>query len=171
MSKVILDACCGPKMFWFDKHNQNVEFVDIREMDTQVIWTSRDGKEERRCSVEPTTIADFTKLPFPDNSFYHVVFDPPHLTRLGETSWLAKKYGILPADPAEWQPLIKSGFDECMRVLKPYGTLIFKWSEIDIKVSAILNLIGETPMYGHRSGKQSTTHWLAFMKLPKDGID
>lgn len=168
MSKAILDACCGSKMFWFDKNNPNVEFVDIREMDTQVIWTSHDGKEERSCSVKPTTVADFTNLPFPDNSFYHVVFDPPHLTRLGETSWLAKKYGILPSDPEECKPLIKDGFDECMRVLKPYGTLIFKWSEIDIKLSDILKTIDETPLYGHRSGKLSKTHWLAFMKLPKE---
>lgn len=170
MSKVILDACCGSKMFWFDKNNPNVEFVDVREMDTQVIWTSRDGKEERSCSVKPTTVADFTKLPFSDNSFYHVVFDPPHLTRLGETSWLAKKYGMLPSDPAEWKPLIKDGFDECMRVLKPYGTLIFKWSEIDIKLSDILETINEIPMYGHRSGKQNKTHWLAFMKLPSENM-
>jgi hypothetical protein len=32
VSKPILDACCGSKMFWFDKQNPNVEFCDIREV-------------------------------------------------------------------------------------------------------------------------------------------
>lgn len=32
MSK-ILDVCCGSKMFWFDKNNKNVVFMDIRELD------------------------------------------------------------------------------------------------------------------------------------------
>ena len=31
MSKLILGACCGSRMFWFDKANPNVEFVDCRE--------------------------------------------------------------------------------------------------------------------------------------------
>lgn len=165
--KLILDACCGSRMFWLDKENPDVEFVDIREMDTEAIWKSGDGTATRYCTIHPTTVADFTNLPFADNGFYHIIFDPPHLTSLGETSWLAKKYGRLSRDPAEWQPLIKGGFDECTRVLKPYGTLIFKWAEVDIKTSEILRLIGKTPLYGHRSGKHLTTHWMAFMKMPE----
>jgi len=31
-------------------------------------------------------------MPFADESFYMVVFDPPHLVRAGENQWLAKKY-------------------------------------------------------------------------------
>lgn len=30
--KKILDACCGSRMFWFDKENADVEFMDIREL-------------------------------------------------------------------------------------------------------------------------------------------
>ncbi len=30
MNKPILDACCGSRMFWFDKNNPNVEFCDNR---------------------------------------------------------------------------------------------------------------------------------------------
>ena len=53
-----------------------------------------------------------------------------------------------------------------MRVLKPNGTLIFKWSEQEIPVSKILDAIGGgiKPMYGHKSGKLQKTHWMAFMK-------
>lgn len=148
-------------MFWFDKENPNVEFVDIREFDDERIWKSGNGKAKRYCSVHPTTIADFTNLPFPDNTFYHVVFDPPHLLKVGERSWMAKKYGKLYDD---WESMISKGFSECMRVLKPNGTLVFKWSEVDIPVNKILLVIGQIPLYGHKSGKQSHTHWMCFMK-------
>ncbi len=30
--KQILDACCGSRMFWFDKKNPHVEFCDNREV-------------------------------------------------------------------------------------------------------------------------------------------
>lgn len=124
--KLILDACCGSRMFWFDKHNPLVLFVDKRSE----TLTAKDKDRIRTIDVKPDVIADFTNLPFEDNSFYMVVFDPPYLKTLGETSWMAKKYGKLPKD---WKSLIHDGFAECMRVLKPNGTLIFKWNESEIK--------------------------------------
>lgn len=161
MSKRILDACCGSRMFWFDKKNPDVEFVDCREFEDAQIWKSGDGKAVRYCSVKPDTVADFTNLPFEDETFYLVVFDPPHLVHVGENSWLAKKYGRLTGD---WQEMLRKGFSECMRVLKPNGTLVFKWSETDIFVREILSIIGHTPLFGHKSGKQAKTHWMCFMK-------
>lgn len=154
-------------MFWYDKDNPHTVFVDKREMDRTVIWTSRDGKQTREFEVKPDIVADFQHLPFADNSFYHVVFDPPHLTHAGETSWLAKKYGRL---SGEWQEMLRNGFNECMRVLKPYGTLVFKWNEENISLSSILALCKYSPLYGHRSGKGGKTHWIVFMKLPENGI-
>lgn len=132
--KLILDACCGSRMFWFDKHNPLALFVDKRSE----IVTAKDRDKIRTIEVKPDIIADFTNLPFEDSSFYMVVFDPPHLKTLGKTSWMAKKYGRLPDN---WQEMIKSGFDECMRVLKPYGTLVFKWNESEIKAAEVLSVI------------------------------
>lgn len=163
--KRILDACCGSKMFWFDKENPDVEFVDIREVDNEKIWESKDGAQKRFITVKPTTIADFTNLPFPDESFYHVVFDPPHLVKIGERSWMSKKCGKL---PEEWEAMLRDGFSECFRVLKPNGTLIFKWSERDIPLNKILGLTEHKPLYGHKSGKQNYTHWVAFIKDGKE---
>ena len=34
----------------------------------------------------------------------------------------------------------------------------------DIKVSEILKLTPEKPIFGHISGKRSNTHWICFMK-------
>jgi ubiquinone/menaquinone biosynthesis C-methylase UbiE len=106
-------------------------------------------------------ICDVTALPFPDESFWHVVFDPPHIVRAGENSWIGKKYGILPKDRREF---IGKGFAECRRVLKPGGTLVFKWCEVDIPVGDIIKAIGRSPLYGQRESKRRQTHRLCFFK-------
>ena len=83
MDKKILDPCCGSRMFWFDKENPNVIFADNRELEE----TLCDG---RRLIIKPDVITDFRNMPYPDNSFKLVVFDPPHLLRAGDNSWLRK---------------------------------------------------------------------------------
>ena len=102
------------------------------------------------------------RVAIPDNSFPLVVFDPPHLTGAKETAWLVKKYGKLDDN---WPQMLHNGFRECMRVLKPDGVLIFKWSEYDIPAAEVWKAIGQKPLFGHHSGKQSRTFWGCFMKL------
>lgn len=154
-NKKILDVCCGSRMFWFDKNNPNVYFCDNRVFENILC----DG---RKLEIKPDIVCDFTNLPMVDNTYYLVVFDPPHLIKIGDNSWLAQKYGKLPQD--KWQEIISKGFTECMRVLRPNGVLIFKWNETDITVNQILNVIKKQPLFGHKSGKLSKTHWLCFMK-------
>lgn len=149
--KRILDACCGSKMFWFDKENEDVLYMDNRRLST----TLCDG---RALNINPDIIADFRNMPFEDNSFYLVVFDPPHLIKVGENSWLAKKYGKLDEN---WRDDLAKGFKECMRVLKPNGTLIFKWNEEQIPLKEVLKCFDKKPLFGN---KRSKTHWLVFMK-------
>lgn len=157
-NKTILDACCGSRMFWFDKKNPNVLFADIRRETT----TLCDG---RKLEVNPDIICDFKKMPFPDNFFQMVVFDPPHLKDLGKDSWMAKKYGVL---FPTWENDLKEGFQECMRVLKPNGTLIFKWNEHQIKLNQVLKIFNQTPLFGHVTGKHGRTIWVSFMKINSD---
>lgn len=156
--KPILDACCGGRMFYFNKQNPNVLFQDIREVET----TLCDG---RKFEVKPDIQADFTNMPYPDNSFRMVVFDPPHLKYSGSkkepNGWQMLKYGAL--SPG-WEDVIAKGFSECFRVLMPGGFLILKWNETDIRVSEILKLTPEKPIFGHISGKRANTHWICFMK-------
>lgn len=159
--KRVLDATCGSRMIWFDKNNNDAIYLDNRVVNDEIIWTSKDGKQSRRLTVNPDVIADFTDMPFESDSFYLVVFDPPHLVRAGEDSWLNKKYGRLEGD---WPSMIRDGFNECMRVLKPNGVLIFKWAEVDIKIKEIISIIGKDPLFGNRSGKHMSTHWMVFMK-------
>lgn len=149
--KRILDACCGSRMFWFDKENPDVVFADNRELET----TLCDG---RKLIIKPDETIDFCQMPYSDNSFKMVVFDPPHLIHAGQTSWLAKKYGVLPTN---WREYIRQGVNECMRVLEPNGVLIFKWNEQQIKTSEILAAIDHKPLFGDKRAK---THWMCFMK-------
>jgi SAM-dependent methyltransferase len=158
-NKKILDACCGGRMMWFDKHHPDAVYVDNRRVNKELIY-SKDGV--RYLNVEPDIMMDFIRLDFPDETFYHVVFDPPHLMHGGKNSYIIKKYGIL---PGTWQEYIHSGFAECWRVLKPNGTLVFKWNECQIPTNEVIRAIDHLPLYGHKSGKASRTHWLCFMKI------
>lgn len=159
--KPVLDACCGSRMFWFDRNDSRAVFVDKRSeehwlADASSKWGGRTLK------IDPKIQADFTKLPFSDASFAVVIFDPPHLVRIGKSSWMARKYGKLDEN---WREALRLGFAECFRVLKPEGTLIFKWNEHDVPVSEILALTPERPLVGQRCGKSAKTHWIVFMKL------
>jgi hypothetical protein len=51
-----------------------------------------------------------------------------------------------------------------MRVLKPNGTLIFKWNENQIKVNRVIEAIKQQPLFGHPSGKNGQTIWMTFLK-------
>ena len=164
--KPILDPCCSGRMFWYDKQNPHVEFCDKRVVPKMMVGK---GRNARAFECNPDTVADFKRLPFDDETFHLVVFDPPHLLRAGkENSYMAQKYGILPQD---WETEIHAGFHECMRVLKPFGTLIFKWNEVQITVTQIKKAIGADPLFGHISGKKSNTHWMCFMKLPEEATE
>ena len=169
--KNILDPCCGSRMFYFDKNDPRVLFCDNRTVDTKLC----DG---RHFEVRPDVKCDFTDLPFEDNSFRLVVFDPPHLLRNTGNSKYAMQYGSLSEKAVpngyqmvkygalyvDWQDMLKKGFAECFRVLETNGILIFKWSDVDIPVKKVLELTPEKPLFGNRSGKRSNTHWICFMK-------
>lgn len=153
--KPILDACCGPKMFHFDKNNPLVTFMDIRKGDYSV--------NSKKVLVNPDIVADFRDMPFENESFYLVIYDPPHLLWAGRRGRLKAAYGDLNNDT--WKDDIRKGFEECWRVLKPGGTLVFKWSEVQIKKSEVEPLYPAPPVFGNRRSK---THWVVFFKEVKD---
>lgn len=155
-TKIILDACCGSRMFWFDKENPLGLFADIQDEE----HTLCDG---RSLKVHLDIVSDFTNMPFSDESFKLVVFDPPHLLKVGEGSWLAKKYGKLPNN---WPRIIKKGVDECFRVLEDYGIFKDKWNEDQVTVKEVLKSIERQPLFGHTTGRHGKTMWMCFMKLP-----
>lgn len=156
--KIVLDVCCGPRGMWFDKHDNRALYLDKRSethIDTYPCGTKTN-------IINPDIIGDFTDIKQPDNSFYLVVFDPPHIKRPIENGGqMKKKYGALNGD---WREMLRKGFKECFRVLKPNGVLIFKWNEVEFPVKDILKLTDQKPLFGHKSGLKMQTHWIAFIK-------
>ncbi|MEQ6971121.1 class I SAM-dependent methyltransferase [Pectobacterium polaris] len=151
----ILDMCCGSRMFWHDKSDPRAVFIDNRAEQ----HTLCDG---RKLVISPDIIADFRQLPFADDAFSVVVFDPPHLKRAGPEGWMRKKYGAL--NSLTWRDDLRAGFSEAFRVLRPNGVLIFKWNETQIPTRQILALTDERPIITQRTGKGDKTHWIIFVK-------
>lgn len=112
--KSVLDACCGSRMMWFDKNSPNAIFADTRHETLTVTDRSHRADGIRTLRIEPDHLMDFRSMPFADNTFKLVAFDPPHIERAGPRSWLAAKYGKLSDD---WRADLRAGFAECFRVL------------------------------------------------------
>ena len=155
--KYILDVCCGPRMMWFDKHHKNTIYLDQR-IEHKGFLPDRLNRE-----VVPDIVADFRCLPFKDNSFKLVVMDPPHIHSSGPMFRMTMTFGKLEKDT--WGADIRKGVEECFRVLEPFGILIFKWNETQIKREAVLNAIGKQPLFGHPVLSKVPTHWFCFMKI------
>jgi len=158
----VLDVCCGSRAFWFNKQDDRALFVDKR---AGVYPRVHSDAPRAPVVVAPDYQGSFTDLPFPDDTFDHVIFDPPHIVNSSASGNVAKYYGVM---GAAWREELRQGFAECFRVLRPGGTLIFKWCELTVKVREILALTPERPLYGHKTGKLSKTHWVAFLKPNHD---
>ena len=135
-------------MFYHDKESDAVMFSDIRELHTKLC----DGRE---LHIQPDKIIDVTNMEnIADEAFSYIIFDPPHLVKVGESSWLAQKYGQL---PVLWEEWMTKAFAECFRVLKPGGMLLFKWSDEDIPHKNVLRCaLPYLPLAGDKQGK---TRW------------
>ncbi len=75
----ILDACCGAKMFWYEKKLPFVTFQDIRA-------GIKEYSGGRKIRIEPNHVGNVTSMDFADETFDLVIFDPPHMIRAGKTS-------------------------------------------------------------------------------------
>lgn len=138
--KQILDPMCGSRMFYFDKSNKSVLFGDIRY---ETHWT----RQYKKLEIHPDKLMDARQLEFPDNSFYLVILDPPHLINCGTTSDMAKSYGVL---EKEWHADMRKIFNEAWRVLKPNGTLIFKWADKDVPLAELLYVLERELVFGDK---------------------
>lgn len=97
-----------------------------------VFWKAWQPQHFFSSDLDPTKAgsvgeaADFTNLPWEDDSFDAVVFDPPYKLN-GTPSGTDERYGV--HLPTRWQDrmrLCRDGITECLRVLKPRGFLLVK---------------------------------------------
>ena len=156
----VLDPGCGSRMMYTDRSHPSVVFGDNRQ-EIAVLPDKSSSGGMRLLMVNPDVLMDFRLMPYRDNTFSLVVFDPPHVNNSGTRSWLTIKYGKLGVD---WRDDLRAGFSECFRVLHPSGTLIFKWNETKIKTSEVLALTPNVPLFWQRSGQKLRTHWIVFLK-------
>jgi hypothetical protein len=65
-------------MMWFDRADPRALFIDKRQEVHPMNTTARSAGRNPAV-IAPDVVASFTAMPFPDESFYVVVFDPPHI--------------------------------------------------------------------------------------------
>ena len=151
--RMILDMTCGGRHMWFDKDHDGTIYADIRLEPSGAI------EQQPEWNVTPDIVCDWGALPFNDNSFDLVVFDPPHAHVLN-SSIIGMKYGSLFGD---WKPTLRLGLLEAWRVTSTAGTLVFKWAESPYPVATVLGLVPEMkPAFGHTTGKAGKTIWVTF---------
>ena len=159
----ILDVTCGTRSIWFDKEHPLTLYCDRRREHHEKDFGKSTGGH-KVADIDPDVLCDFTSLPFADNSFSLVVFDPTHVLNLSDKAWMKNLYGTYTSEQ-EMMENITIGFHECMRVLKPDGVLVFKWADTSIPAAKIIKAFGQQPLFGHKSGIKMNTHWMCFMKL------
>ena len=155
--KPVLDPASSVRSFYFNKTDERVVFGDIRENETHLLTNGQ------TIHIKPDQVMDFRAIPYPDETFQMVVFDPPHRIKLTAESDFIKKYGQLDKDT--WQQDIKKGFDECWRCLDDYGVLVFKWNDSSVKRKELLFVLNRPYLFGHPNGSKIPTHWFVFMKI------
>ena len=139
-------------MLWFEKNYPDALYMD------KTPRSKRSSSHRPNWCCVPDIVADFRKMPFQENTFDLVVFDPPH-ANISLTSQIGIEYGSLNG-LAE----VRDGFHECMRVVRPRGVVIFKWADVKYSVREVLDAIDYLPLFGHTTGKSGKTKWLCFIK-------
>lgn len=100
----VLDCTYGEGTFWKAWRPERLAASDLYTGDG--LWVQRD---------------DFTKMPWPNDEFDAVVFDPPYKLKGTSTDIVDVRYGIdVYMTPDQRHQLIRDGIDECLRVTNDY---------------------------------------------------
>ena len=160
-SSKVLDATTGGKHMW-NEHAKDLDravYADRRRVE---------GLEHQPgWQCDPSVLCDTRNLPFKPASFDLIAYDPPHRVTDGGMKQLSgvieQKYGALTAET--WQSDLADSFTELWRVLKPGGTLTFKWADVHKSHDQVLEQLDQTPLYGVSTEKdRAVTKWWVFNK-------
>lgn len=145
----ILDLSAGKRAIWFNKNHPLATYVD------------------RRAEVNPTIVADSTKLPKSVGRNYDlVVFDPPHMN-CGPNSNMSKVYGY--HTTKQILETISGTAKEAHRVTVSGGLMALKWNDHDISLQRVFDLMPQwEPLFGHltKDGPGSKTYWVMLKRKP-----
>lgn len=144
----ILDLSAGKRAVWFNKNHPLAVYVD------------------KRSEVNPTIIADTTKLPIAvGNNYDLVVFDPPHMN-CGPNSNMSRVYGH--HTTKQILETIEGTAKEAHRVTRSGAFMALKWNDHDIKLQRVFDLMPQwEPLFGHltKDGPGSKTYWAMLRRL------
>jgi len=160
----ILDATASNRSIWYQKNNPFTIFLDKRCGKEYTQTTESNFDNKRIIRIFPNVRGIWQHLPFKENSFDMIVFDPPHLFKDEgkKLSLMSIRYGIFYNH--SWKQELTSGLNELFRVLKPLGIFILKWNETDVAIEEVLKLFPYKPLFGSRVGQKNQTHWITFIK-------
>lgn len=149
---------------WFTKEYDGCIFLDKRKKQKIQYSTLHEGQGRNR-QVNPSLIADNSKIPLQDRSIRLIVFDPPHM--IGTSGGIfADVYTML--HPLNWQKYLFEAFKEFKRVLEDEGHLILKWNENSRRVGRVLSIAkaaGFIPLFGSKRGMSlKLTWWVTLAK-------
>lgn len=161
--KPILDATAGNRALWPNKNPPNVVFMD----------------KETRLSTPPDIFAVWQKLPFRDNVFSLVYFDPPHSkfglnsVHMNPKGWSEPRIVEGRKIGGTWWGSLESGwygiFHKAQKEFARVSNLLcFKWNTTSHSLEKVLRVFEEwieTHRKNHNSdlkrGK-SETWWITF---------
>ena len=138
---LVLDATYGHGGFW---RNGPIRLEQRCVIGLDKRAGSGELNEELPPAVRALVAGDFEQMPFADNTFDAVIFDPPFMTRPGSGSKMNQRYEAYATYDDLLRSLAAAGA-EVRRVLKPDGVAIVKcmdwvesrtvwrWLHIDIK--------------------------------------
>ena len=140
---MILDITAGYRAMWKGKH-QGVVFLD------------------RRKEVKPDIVASNEFLPFKDEIFVKVVYDPPHTVGTLTLFYTHEpegfdRYSHWDTKPQFYKNLCRVN-NEVKRVLMKSGEFLVKWCDLTIKHGLVVKLLDNFKLKRktlYRSGNQN----------------
>ena len=169
---MILDATCGCKGIYHG-NDENFTETELIFMDKRLGTFKGHPRQTRMTEtihIHPTTVASLTKLPFRDNLFTLIIYDPPWMN-ISDTSWFHFRYDGW--DRHTYALTTHHANNEFHRVLKPYCPLITKYqtppktavSTLQDYIDKMSNfsLLLELTRSSHAGQSNAPVYWLVFV--------
>ncbi len=156
----------GCRSIWFDKEHPDCLYVDRRPL---IVPTQKRGDklDVSTLAWTPDIVADNSALPFRDNLFSLIVYDPPHRGFTADSN-MGRRYG-----PTSWDELrgsVRAAAKESHRVAEPGALFAMKWNDVHLSMDTVLGLMFSywRALVGHSmigTNAQSITRWVLLKRV------